>query len=296
MDRLRAVEVFAEVAERGSLSGAARDLGLSAPSVTRIIGELEAEVGVRLLHRTTRKVTLTESGRVFLERTRRLAEDFHAARDQARGAHTEPKGTLRITASVLFGQHYVSPILREYLDRHAEVRVEAIFLDRVVNLVEEGFDIAVRIGPLPDSNLVVARVGRVRQVVCGSAAYLEAHGVPKSPADLVHHRLISASAVTPTNRWRFADRSTVKVAPRLTFSSVSAAIEAATAGWGLTRVLSYQVGPELEDGRLVTVLSGLEPTPLPIHLVHAEGRTASAKVRAFLDLASGRLRERANLQ
>lgn len=296
MDRMRALEVFVEVAERGTLSGAARGLRLSAPSVTRIVGELEDEIGVLLLHRTTRAVTLTEPGRVFLESARRLVDDFQSARDLARGAQAEPTGVLRITASLLFGQHYVSPLLREYLDAYAGVRAEAHFLDRVVNLVEEGFDIAVRIGPLPDSNLVAVRVGQVRRVVCGHESYFEKNGVPRKPADLTHHQVISASAVTATNRWKFADGKVVKVDPRLTFSSVSAAIGAATAGWGVTRVLSYQIGPELGEQRLVTVLSDFEPAPIPIHLVHAEGRAASAKVRSFIALAKRRLRDHAHLQ
>lgn len=292
---MRALEVFVEVADRGSLVGAARARLLSPPTVTRIIGELEDDLGVLLLHRSTRAITLTEPGRLYLERARRLIHDYQDARDVVRGAQMDPKGVLRITASALFGQHYISPILVEFVKQYPDVSVDAVFLDRVVNLVEEGFDLAVRIGPLPDSSLIAVRVGEVRRVVCGCASYFERHGVPQTPNDLTDAPIIAARTVTPTNRWRFGQGISVNVVPRLAFSSVPAAIAAATSGWGLTRVLSYQVGPELGDSRLQTVLSEYELPPLPIHLVHAEGREASAKVRAFVEMAGTTLRNHAHL-
>lgn len=296
MDRLRALEVFVEVANQGSFAGAARALMISPPSVTRIIGELEGDLGVLLLHRTTRAITLTEPGRLYLESTRRILHDYQDARDAVRGTHVEPKGLLRITASVLFGQHYISPLLIEFLEAYPKMRVDAVFVDRVVNVVEEGFDLAVRIGPLTDSNLIAVRVGEVRRVICGCASCFERYGTPEGPADLNRYPLIAARPVTPTNRWRFVNGVSVNVSPRLSFSSVPAAIGAATSGWGLTRVLSYQIGPELGDSRLQTVLADHEPPPLPIHLVHPEGREASAKVRAFVELASTRLRQHAHLR
>ncbi|MFT4704496.1 MAG: DNA-binding transcriptional LysR family regulator, partial [Bradymonadia bacterium] len=200
------------------------------------------------------------------------------------------------TASVLFGEHYVSPILLEYLNAYPEVTVEAVFLDRVVNVVEEGFDIAVRIGSLPDSSLIASRVGEVRKVVCGSHSYLEERGCPQTPSDLADHDVIAIRPLGPPSKWRFGQQTSVTVNPRLTFSSVPPAIAAATSGWGLTRVLSYQIGPELGASRLTTVLNEFEPTPLPIHLMHAEGRGASAKVRAFVELAAKRLRNHTHLQ
>ncbi len=293
---MRALEVFVEVADQGSLAGAARALLLSPPSVTRIVGQLEEELGVLLLHRTTRAITLTEPGTRFLESARRLLHDYQDAQDAVRGGQLTPKGVLRITAPVLFGQHYVTPILLEFLDRHPDVRVEATFLDRVVNLVEEGFDLAVRIGPLPDSSLTALRVGEVRRVVCGHERYLKRHGAPQTPAELSAHKIVAARPIASTSHWRFAGGWSVKVKPRLSCSSVSAAIAAATAGWGLTRVLSYQIGPELGERQLKTVLDAYEPEALPIHLVHAQGRGASAKVRAFVDMASSRLRDDARLQ
>jgi DNA-binding transcriptional LysR family regulator len=290
MDRLRALEVFIAVAKSGSLAGAAKAMSISAPTVTRVLGDLEAELGVLLFHRSTRATTLTDPGRSFLADARRILEDYQASHDAVRGAHRAPSGLLRLTAPTLFGQYYVSPVLLDFLDRYADVEAEAVYLDRVVNLIDEGFDLAVRIGALTDTNLMAVRVGEVRRVVCAGSAYLARHGLPQTPADLAGHRLIAARSVTPANEWRFAAGRTVKIRPRISFSSVPAAISAAKAGWGLTRVLSYQIGPDLAAGVLKTVLSEYEPEPLPIHIVHAEGRSTSAKVRAFVDMAAGSLR------
>ncbi len=295
MDRFRALEVFIEVAESGGLAAAARRLSLSAPSVTRVLNELEEDLGVLLLHRTTRAVTLSEPGRAFLETARRIVHDYQEARDAARGARRAPKGVLRLTSSVLFGRHYVTPIVLDYLGRYPDVVVDAVYLDRVVNLVEEGFDVAVRIGPLPDSSMMATRVGEVRRVVCGCPSYFRSEGVPQTPNDLAGHRIIAARAVTQGDVWRFADNQSVHVTPRVSFSSAPDAIAAARTGWGLTRVLSYQIGPELDNGGLQTVLSAFEPAPAPIHIIHPEGRLASAKVRAFVDLARERLRGHAHL-
>lgn len=296
MDRLRALEVFVEIADQGSLTEAARRLSLSAPTVTRILNELEQSLGAPLLHRTTRSVTLTDTGRNFLSDARKILEDFAAASDAARGAHHVPKGILKVTAPTLFGQHYIAPIMLEYLDLYPDVSVEALFVDRIVNIVEEGFDVSVRIGPLADSSMLATRVGAVRRVVCGSRSYLERAGVPQTPADLADHRIITSSAVSSADDWRFDDGRTVRVSPRLRFHAAMPAINAAKTGWGLTRVLSYQVGPDIEAGNLVTVLADFEPEAMPIHVIHPEGRAASAKVRAFVDLARERIRENPHLQ
>jgi len=290
MDRLQALEVFVAIAEAGSLAGAGRRLSLSAPSVTRVLSDLETSLGGPLFHRTTRALTLTDTGRNFLESARQIVTDYAEATDAARGAHRAPTGLLRVTAPVLFGQHYISPILLAFLDLYPNVQIEAVYLDRVVNLIEEGFDVAVRIGPLPESGLVAARAGAVQRVVCGCPAYFTRYGRPQTPADLGPHRIIGARPVTPTALWRFADGIEATVRPRLWFTSVAAAIEATKTSWGLTRVLSYQIGPELGTGDLETVLRDYEPASLPIHLVHAEGRSASAKVRSFVDLAVACLR------
>jgi len=290
MDRLRALEVFVAVAEAGSLAEAARAMSLSAPTVTRVLGDFEAELGVLLFHRSTRSTTLTDPGRSFLPDARRILEDYQTSSDAVRGAHRSPKGLLRLTAPTLFGQHYISPLLLDFLDRHRDVKAEAVYLDRVVNLIDEGFDLAVRIGRLTDTNLMAVRVGSVRRVVCTAQSYLSKNGLPQTPSDLAEHRVIAARPVTASNEWWFASDMIVKVSPRISFSSVPAAIEAAKSGWGLTRVLSYQIGPDLGSGILKTVLSEYEPEPLPIHIVHAEGRSVSAKVRAFVDMVVERLR------
>ncbi|MCC3304280.1 LysR family transcriptional regulator [Sneathiella sp. HT1-7] len=290
MDQVRAMEIFIAIAEAGGFSSAARNLGISAPSVTRILGELEDELGVLLFHRTTRAVSLTDPGRSFLEDAQRILHDFQDAKDSVRGTHREPKGRLRITAPILFGQHYILPLLTEFLDQYPKASIEATFLDRVANIVEEGFDIAIRIGHLSDSSQIAVRVGSVRRVICACPSYFEKHGLPQSPSDLSRHQIVSAHAVSPLNDWRFKNNITVKVQPRFQVNSVPAAIAAAKSGWGLTRVLSYQIGPELGSGGLQTVLSEYEPDPLPIHIVHPEGRSVSAKVRAFVNLARERIR------
>ncbi|MEM9681783.1 MAG: LysR family transcriptional regulator [Pseudomonadota bacterium] len=290
MDQLRALEVFVAIAEAGSFAGAARALSISPPSVTRIIGDLEEELGAVLLHRTTRLVTLTDVGQAYLADAQRILADLVAANDTARGAYSAPTGLLRITAPSLFGQYYVSPIILDYLDRYPEVSVDAVFVDRVVNLIEEGLDLAVRIGHLEDSSMMAAKVGEVRWMVCGCPSYFEEHGTPREPKDLAQHRTISIVPTPSALQWRFADGATVRIRPRLAFSTIPAAIAAATSGWGLVRVLSYQIGPMLGSGGLQTVLTEFELPPLPIHVVHGDGRRTSAKVRAFVDLAVDRLR------
>lgn len=289
------MEVLVAVADTGGFAPAARRLSISAPSVTRLVQDLEADLGVTLLHRTTRKVTLSDSGQAFVADARRLLEDYQAARDAARGAFCAPTGRLRLTAPSLFGRHYISPLLAELVDRFEALQVDAVYLDRVVSLVDEGFDVAVRIGALPDSNLRAIPVGHVRRVVCGCPSYFRQNGLPKAPADLASHRIVVARPATPTDDWRFAGGVSVRIRPRIAFGDNAAAIALVKTGWGLTRVLSYQIGPELGGGALQTVLSEHEADPLPIHLVHAEGTRVSAKVRQFLDLAVERLRAHPHL-
>lgn len=292
MDRVQTLEVFIAVAEAESFAAGARAMGLSAPSATRGVNALEDRLGVRLFTRTTRRVRLTDVGEAYLEDARHVLDQLQAADDAASGAATNPVGQLRITCSNEFGRLYVTPVLVDFLDSFPDVTADVVLVDRIVNMVEEGFDIAVRIGPLPSSGLSAVRVGSVRRVVCGSPAYFKEHGVPQSPDDLQKHRIVSVSPVSPVRDWKFGRdlQDVVRVNPRLSVSSVAAGIAVARRGWGLCRVLSYQIGPDMEAGALQTVLEEFEPEPLPIHLVHIEGRRAAAKVRSFIDFAKDRLR------
>lgn len=292
MDRVQSLEVFIAVAEAESFAGGARAMGLSGPSATRGINALEERLGARLFTRTTRRVRLTDVGSTYLEDARHILAQLQAADDAAAGAATNPVGKLRITCSNEFGRIYVTPIVTDFLDKYPDVTADVLMVDRIVNMVEEGFDIAVRIGPLPSSGLSAVKVGRVRRVVCGAPDYFDRHGVPQTPEDLKDHQIVSASPVSPASDWRFGNdmQHIVRIQPRLVVSSVAAGIAVAKRGWGLCRVLSYQIGPDLQAGHLLTVLEDCEPEPLPIHLVHVEGRRAAAKVRTFIDFAKGRLR------
>lgn len=290
MDKLRALQTFAAVAESRSFASAARYLNVSAPSITRIVGDLEADLGVKLLHRTTRSVTLTDIGARYLEDAKTLLADMQCADDAARGAHGTPSGTLRVTASTMFGMLYVSPIITQFLDQHEGVSVDAMFLDRVVNIIDEGIDVAVRIGELQDSSLMASRVGSVQLQVCGSPEYFRENGIPQEPADISNHRTIGLSLGNFQGGWAFADGVVVKPQHRLHFNTIPAALEAARSGWGLVRVLSYQIGPDLEAGHLQTVLHDFAPPSIPIHVIHGHGRRAAAKVRSFVDLSVETLR------
>ena len=292
MDRLQSMQVFVRVAEAESFAEAARLLNLSPAGVTRAVAFLEAHLDARLFTRTTRSVKLTDAGLRYLEDCRRILADIEEADSAAAGAYADPSGTLTITASVLFGQMYVQPILTDFLDLHPHVVGRTLFVDRVTSIIDEGVDVAIRIGHLSDSGLSASRVGSVRRVICGSPGYFERHGVPASPADLERHRLVAATSAWGGLEWRFGTerKSTVQIRPALFCNTYQGAVDAARAGWGVTRALSYQIGPALITGELVTVLTGFEEEPLPIHVVHPEGRRASAKVRTFVDMAVARLR------
>jgi DNA-binding transcriptional LysR family regulator len=293
MDRLQAMTAFVTVAETGGFSAAARKLNVSPSVVSRIVTELEEHLGVRLLTRTTRIVRLTDTGASYFETCRRIIGEIEEAEQSAAGEHTAPRGVMTITAPVLFGAAYVTPIVVEYLTRYPEVDVNCWFLDRVVNLVDEGIDVAVRIGELPNSSLQAIRVGSVRRVVCASPAYLERRGTPLVPDDLDAHTIVSTHAASTAPEWRFnVERRpyTLRVQPRMTSTTNDAAIAAAVAGFGIVRPLSYQVAGHLRAGTLQVLLEQYELAPLPIHVVHREGRHATQKVRAFLDLAIERLR------
>lgn len=290
MDRLQLMTVFVAVAEEQSFAGGARRLNMSPPAVTRAIAALEDRLGIKLLTRTTRYVRVTDAGQRYLEDARRIINEVDEADEAAAGINAEPRGQLAITAPVLFGKLFVLPGIVDYLQRYPDMEISAVFLDRIVNLLEEGFDVGIRIGQLPDSSMKAIRVGSIRRVVCASPAYLAKHGAPEKPSDLANHLVVAASAVSPAIEWKFAEGLVVRVKPRLTVTSNDSAIAAVLLGMGVTRLLSYQIASYQASGQLQTILSEFEPEPLPIHVIHREGRYASAKVRSFVDLIVAKLR------
>lgn len=290
MDELQAMKVFTAVIDAGGLAAAGRRLGLSPPTVTRIIGQLESHLGTRLLVRTTRIVKPTTAGERYSEDCRRILADIAEAAASVLGAHATPSGVLTVTAPVQFGQTYVMPVLLDFLDRHPHVRARAVFVDRVVNIIDEGIDVAIRIGSLPDSSVHSVKVGTVRRIVCAAPSYIARMGEPKTPADLAEHRLIATTTDGAIN-WRFARRAPAHhFQATLASNSIRAAIIAAEKGWGISQLLSYQVADQLRKGRLVRILKPFEQEPLPVTVLHTEGRSAQAKVRAFVDLVAERLR------
>jgi len=292
MDRWQAMKVFVRVAEGGGFASAARQLDISASAVTRAIAALETQIGTRLFVRTTRAVKLTEAGSRYLLDCRRILADIDEAEAAAAGSFVTPTGTLTVSASVMFGRIFVLPILGAYLQRNPAVTGRTLLLDRITHIVDEGIDVAVRIAHLPDSGLRAIGVGSVRRVVCAAPAYFARHGIPTRPEALAQHTVIAATSAWSSLDWRFGRDSeiSVKVNPRLFCNDNEAVISAVLEGWGLTRLLSYQVAPLLADGRLQVALSEFEEPPLPVHVVHSEGRNAAAKVRSFIDFAVERLR------
>lgn len=298
MDRLHLMTVYVAVAEEEGFAAAARRLAMSPPAVTRAISALEDRLGVKLLQRTTRHVRVTEAGERYLDDARRVIAAADEADEAAVGINAQPRGHMTVTAPVLFGRMYVMPGIVDYLRQHPETSVSALFLDRVVNMLEEGVDVGIRIGELSDSSYRALRVGHVRRVICAAPSYLKRHGIPQTPQELKQHQVIVASSLSQNIEWRFVDQGeplSVRIKPRLTVSSNDGAIEAASLGLGVTRLMSYQVAPLLAAGKLKVVLSEFESPRVPIHIIHREGRHASAKMRAFIDLMAERLRAEPSL-
>lgn len=292
MDKIALMRIFVEAAECESFVGASQRLEMSAPVVTRAIARLEDSLGVRLFNRTTRRVRLTESGNRYYQDAKRILDEIEEVESALVGVYREPKGVLSVTAPVLFGRKYIVPIVIEFLNRHPEVKVKAIFYDRVSNILDEGLDVAIRIGNLKDSGQFAVRVGNVQKVVCGSPDYFDKHGTPNHPADLAYHQIIQSSAVEPSTTWWFDSehgRVSVRVSPRLQCNQNDSAISALKRGYGITRLMSYQVGEEFQSGSLVRILQTYEAEPIPINIIHLEGLRASAKIRSFVDLARERL-------
>jgi len=287
------MQAFVAVAETGGFAAAARRLTLSPPVVTRAIAALETHLGARILTRTTRQVRLTEAGARYLEDCRRLLSELADAEAAVSGDYAELRGTLAVTASVMFGRLHVAPVLLDFLARHGAVSGRLLLSDRVLDLIDEGLNVAVRIAKLPDSSLTALRVGEVRRVVCAAPAYLRKHGVPTTPAELADHEAVVFAPERASPVWEFeGKRGKTNVRPRaqLLTNASEVGIQAALAGRALTRVLSYMVASDVRDGRLRIVLEDYEPEPLPVHVVYRDGRRAPARVRAFADYAVERLR------
>lgn len=292
MDRLDHLALFVAVAERGGFGAAARKAGRSAAAVTRAVAVLEEEFGVRLFNRTTRAVHLTNEGEKLLFRARGLLADYQDTAESLRGA-SEPRGLLTITAPVMFGRLHIMPLVKGFLRAHREVQIDLRLHDNVLSLIDEGVDLGLRIGELPDSSLMALRVGAVRRQLVASPAYLAARGEPREPADLAAHDLISTFnlSVQP-GLWPLGPREEhlLRVRPKFTVNSVDAALDAAISGLGIARLFSYQVEAALERGQLRVIMRDHEPPPAPIHLLRPAGRRSPAKVLAFIDAAAVALR------
>jgi DNA-binding transcriptional LysR family regulator len=287
MDRLDAMQAFVAVADLHGFAPAARKLGLSPSGVTRLIAALEDRLGARLLQRTTRSVTLTDVGARYLERARRILADVEEAEGSAQDERARPSGRLVVSAPDGFGRLHVSPVMSAYLKRYPEVNAELRLSDRMINLVEDGVDLAVRIGELADSSLVARHVGEMRRIVVASPGYLKQHGEPKTPQAIASHQTIQFGAAGTAPDWRFVEQGSeirVATAPRFSTNSADAAIRYAVQGGGLTRVLAYQAAEAIKSGKLQIVLAKFERPALPIQIVYPTSRLLSAKVRAFIDL------------
>ncbi|MEZ5876189.1 MAG: LysR family transcriptional regulator [Hyphomicrobiales bacterium] len=294
MDRFAAIKVFAAIADAGSLSGAGRRLGMPLTTVSRHLAALEDDVGMRLITRTTRDLRLTEPGRHYLDSCHRILAEFEAASRRLAGEQAEPQGELSVTAPVAFGRLHVLPVVTAFLEALPRMNVRLLLIDRVVDLIEEGLDLSVRIGALPDSSLVATKLGSVRQVTCASPSYLGARGIPQTPRALAEHDCISFTALHPAARWTYPaakGKQRVTVRPRLSVNTAEAAVDAAVAGLGITRVMSYQAATHLADGSLRLVLQAFEPEAMPVSLLHREDRMPQAKVRSFVAFASPLLRK-----
>ncbi len=286
MDRLDELAIFVAVVEAGSLIGASRRLRRSPPVVTRALRTLEDRIAVRLVERTTRRLAPTEAGSALAERARTLLADYDAVLDGV--AQAPVRGVLRITAPVQFGRRHVAPVVSAFLNEYPDAQVELTLNDRNLDLIEERLDVAVRIGALADSTLVARQVGNVRRVVVASPEYLARRGVPRTPSDLATHETIFGMARSAAREWRFGSSqrgAVVRLSPRLLVDDVEAQVQAALAGRGVARPLSYQVTAELAAGTLVRILQDFEPEPLPVQLITSSRSHLSPKIRAFLDCA-----------
>ncbi len=288
MDRFDAIRTLLAAVDGGSLSAASRKLGMPMPTVSRKVSELEQHLGTQLVIRTSRKLILTDAGRAFVASSRVVLELLDDAERAASGEYRTPRGNLLVTASILFGKLYVTPIAIEFLAAYPEVNLKLVLADHVIDLVENHVDAAIRIGQLPDSGLIASHIGDIHWVTCASPDYLARRGTPATPEDLENHDCIAFEGLEPGRIWRLGkgdQQTSITIQPRFAGSTADAVIEAAAAGIGICRTTSYQVDAAVREGRLVKVLSEFVPAPLPVHLVHADQGLIPLKLRAFLDFA-----------
>lgn len=292
MDRFQEMQIFMTVAEEEGFAAAARRLNISPPSVTRAIAAMEERIGTQLLSRTTRSLHLTEAGQRYLDDCRRILGEVNEAEEAAAGSYSIPCGHLTVTAPVLFGELYIAPLLAEYLDQFPSVHLNALLVDRVTSMVDEGIDVAIRIGHLHENNQHGIKVGEVRQVICGAPKYFEEFGRPHHPGELGSAKIVMSSASHLLSDWQFENEGNAlsfRFDPRLVVTANQAAINIACLGWGVTRVLSYQVASQVAAGELEVVLQDFEPPALPIQVVYLKSNRVPAKVRTFVDFLTERL-------
>lgn len=295
MDKFKAMSTFVRIVETGSLTAAAERLDVSLTSVVRSLAGLEQQLGVRLLNRTTRRIALTEEGREYFERCRRLLVELDEAESALTDRRLTPTGRLAITAPVMFGRLHVAPVLTDFLAAYPDMRAELVLLDRVIDLLEEGIDLAIRIAPLADSSLVAMPLGTTGRVVCASPDYLARHGVPAQPRDLAGHRAVRFSGLHESSEWTFTrgnETQRVSIADVFATNQVDAALDACAKGLGCGRFLGYQVRAMEAGGQLVRLLADWQPAALPVSLVYPHSRLLSPRIRAFVDWATPRLRAR----
>lgn len=293
MDRFDAIKTLLAAVDGGSLSAASRKLGMPLPTVSRKVSELEAHLGTQLVVRTSRKLLLTDAGDAFVAASREVMDRLEDAERLASGEYRAPRGELLVTASIMFGKVYVAPIVLDFLTAYPEVNVRLVFADHVIDLIENRVDAAIRIGRLPDSGLVAARVGEIHWMTCASPDYLSRRGIPQRPEDLEHHDCIAFEGLQPARDWSFGRgeaADTITIRPRFAVNTAESLIESGIAGIGIIRLTSYQVASALRAGKLVVVLREFIPAPLPVHLVHTGQSMIPLKLRAFLNFAQPRLK------
>jgi DNA-binding transcriptional LysR family regulator len=293
MDKLAAMTTFVRIVDMGSLTAAADTLDTSLPTVVRTLAALERELGVSLLKRTTRRIHLTEEGTQYLERCRVILSALQDAEESLVSRRSEPSGKLTVTASSLFGRRHVAPIVYDFVRRHPKVTADLLFVDRVVNLVEEGIDVGIRIAHLRDSSMMAVPVGRTRRVICASETYLRQYGTPQTPNDVSQHTCVRHVGLVPRSEWQFRIRQrqvTVPITSTITCNDIDSAVKACADGLGLAMFLSYMVADHRKNGEIHYVLEKFETEPTPIQVVYPQSKLLSTKTRTFIDDCVGKLR------